>query len=68
MGLRVDWHSALILDRSRGGLGLCCGRAYDVLRVRLADDPEGTPGVLVRVRYCESRGEEAWKVGCEFVE
>jgi hypothetical protein len=71
MGLIKAWLPARIVDRSRGGLGLETGVTYDVgtvLRVRLADDPEGEPGAVIRVRYREASAPGSWRLGCEFLE
>jgi hypothetical protein len=60
--------SARVLDRSLGGLGLCCEQQVAVgsfLRVRPKNAPSMAPWVEVEVRSCKLE-DGAWQVGCSF--
>src|SRR5262245_32834657 len=60
----------LVVDRSRGGLGLVLHQQVPtgtVLGVRAGAAPEDLPWVQVMVRHCRAHGD-SWKVGCQFVE
>lgn len=61
--------SALVLDRSMGGLGLAVTEPVDIgTRVRLRPGPDDSfPWTRLEVRSC-SREERYWKLSCRFLE
>jgi hypothetical protein len=67
---RNDPWSAVVIDRSEGGL--CLLLDHEVapesrLTVRAPHAPEHVPWVDVQTRYCRPVGEQ-FQIGCEFVE
>lgn len=60
--------SAWVVDRSLGGLGLCCEHEVPVgsfLRVRPKNAPTMAPWVEVEVRSCKLE-DGAWQLGCSY--
>jgi hypothetical protein len=63
-------YSAVVIDRSAGGLGLSLDRPLargTLLRLRPTEAPDATPWVAVEVRNCWPDGPY-WEVGCCFRE
>ncbi len=59
-----------VLDRSRGGLGICLDRPVaenTMLRVRASHAAEEFPTIPLRVRHCRSQAGQ-WLLGCSFVD
>jgi hypothetical protein len=60
--------SAVVFDRSMGGLGVWTDQGYPpgtVLRVRTVNAPPSTPWVEVEVRTSHKEGAQ-WQLGCSF--
>jgi hypothetical protein len=58
-----------VIDRSLGGLCLCCEKAVEagsVLTVRVVNAPPMTPWLEVEVKSCRQDGCD-WVVGCQFL-
>jgi hypothetical protein len=65
---QTEPQTAVLLDRSRGGLRLLGEQVYSmgtVLRIRSAK-AEATDWLNIRVTHCLRSGPH-WEVGCQFV-
>jgi hypothetical protein len=66
---RATRYSALLLDRSPGGMRLSVAEAVPVGTLLTVGPPEGSPSVpwlQMEVKYC-IRQDDTWLVGCKFV-
>jgi hypothetical protein len=67
---KAEQGSGWVIDRSAGGLCLTIDRPFnagELLSVRPAHAPGGTPWVQVEVKSCRQR-LGVWEVGCRFVQ